>query len=168
MTLFLSVELNALKIGETPPHIVLKDHLGGTVSGEIWDSSTLRNKVYIVMYIDPDQKEYNVHVENALNRYFKDYPLDSRGSVAIINMKATWSPNVILEPILTYKQKKFPHTVFVKDLQKTLVKKWGLQDDGYHILVFSKKGKLLYSNYKKLSQDDVNDLILLIDNEIKK
>ena len=46
---------------------------------------------------------------------------------------------------LKSKQEKHKSTVYVKDLGKILVKKWGLNDDDSDVMLFGKDGKVLYS-----------------------
>jgi len=150
--------LNAeIKIGTTPPVITLSGKEGGKVTGGNWSSSEIRGKVFTLFYVDPDESELNNHVSDALKK--EKFPENVFGSIAVINMAATWKPNFAIESVLKGKQEKFTRTIYVKDIQKKLVKKWGLKDDSYHILIFDKKGKLAYSKYGKLSESDLKEFI---------
>ena len=60
-------------------------------------------------------------------------------------MAATWLPNMMINIKLKSKQEKHKSTVNVKDLEKILVKKWGLKDDDSDGMLFGKDGKVLYS-----------------------
>jgi predicted transcriptional regulator len=82
--------------------------------------------------------------------------------VAVINLAASWLPNAILEAKLKEKQKKFPDTLYVKDKKKVLVKEWNLADDNSDILIFDKKGKVIYQKFGKVSDTEIPQVIALI------
>jgi predicted transcriptional regulator len=42
------------------------------------------------------------------------------------------------------------------------VEKWGLADDNSDILIFDKKGKLIYKKFGKLSKKEVSSVLALI------
>ena len=82
-----------LPLGEIPPKIVLQDDLGGRLDGTPWSSEELvSGKIIILFYVDPDESELNNHVTVAIKA--EKFPLEKTGSVAVINMAATWLPNV--------------------------------------------------------------------------
>lgn len=155
-----------IKIGEKPPIVTLDGENGGKVNGEKFSTAELQGKVFYVVYVDPDYRELNEEFNEKLRS--KNYPLDKYGSVAITNMGATWLPNFILEEILQSKQKKYPRTTFVMDKNKVFVKEWGLADDNYNVLVLDKYGKVLFYKVGKLSPDDENKIISIIEDEMKK
>jgi predicted transcriptional regulator len=70
---------------------------------------------------------------------------------------------MIIEELLKRKQKKFPRAVYVKDKKKVLVEKWGLADDSYDVLIFDRKGKLLYSKSGKMSPAEIEKAVAMID-----
>ena len=147
-----------LPIGEVPPTIVLKDDLGGRLDGTQWSSEELvSGKVIILFYVDPDESDLNNHVSDALKA--ENFPLDKYGSVGVANMAATWLPNFAINIKLKSKQEKHKSTVYVKDLEKILVKKWGLNDDDSDVMLFGKDGKVLYSVDGKFTDSQVQDLI---------
>jgi len=75
-------------------------------------------------------------------------------------------PNVFIESKLKEKQKKFPHTIYVKDKKKVLVNEWDLADDNSDILIFDQKGKLIYKKFGKVSDTEIKDVITLIENHL--
>jgi predicted transcriptional regulator len=87
--------MTAPPVGEAPPKVVLSGADGGQVNGEAWSSGELIGKVHVMFYVDPDEKALNDHVSDALKK--AAFPLDKFGSVAAINMKATWLPNSLIE-----------------------------------------------------------------------
>jgi len=124
----------------------------------------LKSKVYTLFYVDPDERDLNNDFADALKA--KNFDRKKVNSVAIINLKATWLPNVILESKLKEKQKKFPHTIYVKDKKKVLVKQWSLADDNSDILIFDKKGKLIYKKFGKISAKEIPEVLKLIEKNI--
>jgi YtfJ family uncharacterized protein len=152
--------LLAVDVGDIPKNITLSSDEGGLVAGGTWDSSMLKDKVYILFYVDPDEKDVNEAFAEALKK--ENFDKSKYGTVAIVNLAATWKPNMIINALLKSKQKKFPNAIYVKDKNKKLVKEWGLQDDSSDILVFDKSGKLLYSKAGKLDATEIENVIALI------
>ena len=147
-----------LPIGEIPPKIVLEGDLGGSLDGTQWSSEELvSGKVIVLFYVDPDESDLNNHVSDALKA--ENFPLDKYGSVGVANMAATWLPNFAIKLKLKSKQEKYKSTVYVKDLEKTLVKKWGLNDDNSDVMLFGKDGRVLYSYDGKFSDAQVKEIV---------
>ena len=78
------------------------------------------------------------------------------------NMAATWLPNFAINMKLKSKQEKHKETVYVKDLDKTLVKKWGLSDDNSDVIVFGKDGRVLYSVDGKFTDAQVKEIVKVV------
>lgn len=148
---------SAPTVGEQLPTVTLSDKNGGLVAGGSWSSEELKDKVHVMFYVDPDEKDLNDHVSDALKQ--EDFPKEKYGSVAVINMAATGIPNFLINRSLKSTQKKFPDTVYVKDMRKVLVEKWGVDDDNNDVLVFAPDGQLVFYQAGKLSDDDVKELI---------
>ena len=150
-----------LPICEIPPKVVLKGDSGGRLDGTQWSSEELvSEKVIVLFYVDPDESELNNHVSDALKA--ENYPREKYGSIGIANMAATWLPNFAINMKLKSKQKKHKDTVYVKDLDKTLVKKWGLSDDNSDVIVFGKDGRVLYSVDGKFTDAQVKEIIKVV------
>jgi uncharacterized protein len=165
--LLLSVSLFAgLPVGQNAPLLDLNGDAGGRVDDSPWSSSELVGKVWVVVHADPDEADLNNVATEALSD--KDFDLTYYGSVALINMAATWKPNIAIDYILKGKQEKYPSTVYVRDMDKLVVKKWGLADDSSNICVFDPTGKVIFSIDGQLNADDIAKMIVLIDAEIAK
>ena len=147
-----------LPLGKIPPKIVLEGDLGGRLDGTAWNSEELiSGKVMVLFYVDPDESELNNHVSDALKA--ENFPLDKYGSIGMANMGATWLPNFAINIKLKSKQEKYKSTIYVKDLKKTVVNKWGLSDDNSDVILFGKDGKVLYSFDGKFSDAQVKEII---------
>jgi len=156
-----SIVYAELPIGKVPPTIFLEGDLGGRLDGTKWSSEELvSGKTTVLFYVDPDEADLNNHVSEALKA--EKFPLDKYGSIAIINLAATWLPNFVLDMKLKSKQENYKNTVYVKDLQKTLVNKWGLTDDSSDVMVFDKEGRTLYSVDGKFTDAQVQEIINVI------
>lgn len=153
--------LQAMQLGTKPPEITLKGKSGGLVAGGEWSSAMLKDKVYVLFYVDPDEKNTNNAFSEALKA--KKFDQTLYGSVAIVNMAATWMPNFAIENKLKSKQKRYPKALYVKDKKKVLVEQWGLADDCSVIVVFGKDGKVLYYKEGRLSQEAISKVITLIE-----
>jgi len=158
------MSLFALTVGEVPKEVTLSGKNGGLVDGKPWSSSMLKDKVYVLFYVDPDKKEDNEAFIEALHK--KQYNRSKYGSVAIINLKATWLPNFAIEQKLKAKQKKFPQTTYAKDKTKYLVKEWGLADDSANVVVFDKNGKVLYTHTGPFSKEQMEEVFTIIEKHL--
>ena len=148
--------------GEKPPTVSISGEQGGYVKdGSRWSSSMLQQKIYVMFYVDPDEKDKNERVAQALKKHGFDH--NKFGSVAIVNMAATWKPNYIIQKLLEMKQKEYKDTIYVMDKEKVLVDKWGLADDESDILLFDKDGTLLFYKAGRLSDEEITKLIRLIE-----
>ncbi len=150
----------AVNVGETPKSVTIDGDDGGLVAGGAWNSSMLSDKVHVLFYVDPDEKDTNEAFSSALKEAAFDR--SKYASVAIVNLAATWKPNIVIEALLKSKQKKFPHAIYVKDKNKVLVKEWDLKDDSSDILIFDKSGKVLYSKAGKLDKEEIAKVLSLI------
>jgi len=167
LVIFISGTLfSALPIGKVASLITIADDDGGKMDGTAWSSSELVGKVWVLVYADPDESDLNNAATEALKA--RNYSPEYYGSVAVINMAATWKPNFAISMILKGKQKNYPNTVYVKDINKMLVKKWNLADDSNDICVFGPDGKVLFSHDGQLSSSDINDMIKIVDEEVEK
>lgn len=146
-----------VKVGTSPKPIKLSGENGVRVTGEPWSSDEMQGKVTAFFYVDPDEKDLNDEAAKALKK--EEFPKEKFGSVAIINMAASWAPNFIIQANLEAKQKEFPETIYVRDFKKVLVKEWNLLDDSSDIVIFDKTGKVVFSHDGKLSSEDIQAMI---------
>jgi len=161
----LTLNLNALILGEVPPQVTISGEDGGLVTDEsAWDSSTLHGKVFVLFYVDPDEKDLNNDFSAALKA--KKYDRTNYGSIAIVNLAASWKPNFAIENALKYKQEEFPDTLYVKDKKSILVKLWHLADDNSDIMIFAKDGTLLFQKDGKMQQDEIQKALKIIEDNL--
>ena len=154
--IILSLSLNAKEI---IPHIVDNKNVRLITNDKTFDSSIIKEKNYLINYVDPDERGLNEDMMDRLELHNFN-----AGSIAIINLEATWIPNFLLEAILEENQKKHPDTIFVKDLNKELVEFWNLEDDNVHTLVLNEKHEILFKKSGKLSLEDEKEIIKLLSN----
>jgi hypothetical protein len=157
---FLNLPAQAIEMEKVPPKIELKDKLGGRLDGTPWSSAELQGKVSVIFYVDPDEKDTNNAASDALEN--EKYPEDKFQAFGIINMAATWMPNFAISAALKDKQKRYPKTIYVRDYKKVLVKEWNIADDSSDVLVFDKKGELIFRKDGKLSAAEIKTLIKVI------
>jgi len=160
LPVLVALPLFALQIDAVAPAVTLEGDTGGKVDGTPWSSSMLQGKVHVMFYVDPDEKDTN----NAFSEALSAEKLDRSkyASIAMINMAATWLPNFAIATKLAAKQEKYPHTIYIKDLDKVIVKKWQIADDSSNILVFDKDGKLIYIKEGQVTEDEIPLVIALI------
>ncbi|MBL1244164.1 MAG: transcriptional regulator [Sulfurimonas sp.] len=166
VALLATLNLSAVTVGEVPASVTIEGENGGNVADDsAWNSSSIKENVYVVFYVDPDEKDTNEHFSQALKE--KEYrKVGAFGSMAIINLAATWKPNFVIEGILKTKQEEFPDTIYVKDKTSVLVNEWELGDDAANVLVFDKTGKLLFYKTGKMSDEDMSKAFSLIEENL--
>lgn len=150
----------SLQTGSPPPKVVLESKTGGLVDGSEWSSESLRGKMTLLFYVDPDKKDMNEHVGEAIRD--KGFPSKHFRSVAVINMSATLMPNFVLNRVLAGKQQKYSRTIYVRDIGRNLVSAWGLRDDSYDIVLFDENGIVKLVNHGEMDQDTVEQMIGMI------
>ena len=150
----------SLTIGSQLPVVKLAGDDGKLVNGKPFSTEIMKGKMFLFFYVDPDVRKKNDDFVNAIKA--QNFPKDKLGSVVVINMAATWLPNFALNKIVKKKQQEFPDTIYVKDYKKVFVKKWGLKDNEYDVLLFDKDGKLLFYKEGKLTKEDTQRVIQLI------
>ena len=165
LSTLMALNLSAVTVGEVPSSVVINGDNGGMVQdGSAWNSSTVSDKVYVMFYVDPDEKDTNNEFSATLKE--KKYDRSNYGSLAIINLAATWKPNFVIESILEGKQEEFPDTIYVKDKNSVLVNEWKVEDDASNILIFSKRGELLFYKSGKMSKEDISNAIKIIEDNL--
>ena len=161
----LTLNLSALTLGEVPKAVTISDDNGGLVKdSSAWNSSSIKNKVFVMFYVDPDEKDLNNEFSAALKA--KKYDRAKYGSLAIINLAATWKPNFVIESILKSKQEEFPDTIYVKDKNSVLVNEWQITDNNSDIIIFSKDGKVIFYKDGKMEASDIQTALKLIEENL--
>lgn len=151
----------ALAPGDTVSTIVLEYGDGQKVEGGAFTTESMKGKLAVLFYVDPDEKDTNEPFAEALRQ--KDFSLDKYSSFAVINMAATWLPNFAIASSLKEKQKKYPRTIYAMDMKKRFVKEWGLGDDASVIVIMDKNGKILYRHDGKLDDAEISKAIAVIE-----
>jgi len=134
------------------------------LDGSAWNSSTIADKVYVMFYVDPDEKDTNNEFSATLKE--KKYDRNNYGSIAVINLAATWKPNFVIESILEGKQEEFPDTIYIKDKNSVLVNEWKVEDDASNIVIFSKSGTVLFYKSGKMSEEDIKNALKIIEENL--
>ncbi len=149
-----------LQINEVPKRVVLDGKNGSRVDGKAFDTAMIRGKTYLFVYSDPDKRELNEKFFELIQQ--KNFDRDRYNSIAVVNMAATWMPNFLLQAILKSKQKKYPHTIYVKDNEKVFVKEWGMADNSQNILIFDSKGRVRFFKSGKLTKKDQEKALAIL------
>ena len=151
-----------LTVSENSTSIKLEGSAGGRVTGEPWSSEEIAKmgKIISLFYIDPEEKKLNDSVEKAYDN--EHFPPEKHGSIAVINMAAAWYPNSLIDSQLKQKQEKYPRTIYVKDMHKTLVKEWDLKDDSVNVVIFGRDGKPLFIKRGAMTEQDIIAMMKII------
>jgi YtfJ family uncharacterized protein len=156
-TLLINQPVWALEFGEPPPKVELKEKLGARLDSTPWSSDELQGKVSVVFYVSPDEKDTNNPASEALDK--EKFPTDKFKSYGIINMAASMLPNFVINSALKEKQERYPKTIYVRDYKKVLVDAWKIADHSSNVMVFDKKGTLIFRKDGKLTSEEIEKLV---------
>jgi uncharacterized protein len=148
---------DSIVVGEKPVLLELEGKNGGRIDNTPWSSAELKDVVWCLFYVDPDESDLNLAAEEALEA--EDFDDDKLKTAAVINYKATRLPGFAVSMVLKNKQKKYPGTLYLKDTNHAFVDRWGLSDDTYCVLVFDKNGVLVYRKDGLLEEEDIEEYI---------
>ena len=154
----LPVWASELKVGEKALNFSLKDSQGKVYT---LDSDEFKGRVVSIFYVDPDEKDLNNHVEDAL---LKDQGLDRKNAYkgfGIANLKDSMMPNFILKSVIKNKQEK-TGAIILLDYNYTILNLWGLKNNSSDIVVLDKERICRYVHNGKLPPDEVSKVINII------
>lgn len=162
---FITLSSFGLTVGEEAPTVELSGKIGGLVDGTSFSTTNMIGKLAAVFYVDPDEKKVNMEFENRLKElaFSRDY----YQPYAIINVAASKLPGFLVAKALKGKQKKFPDTIYVKDNKKVFIEFWSLTDNSYDVAIIDSKGVVLFAKSGKLSKDEMDSAIKIIQEQIK-
>ncbi len=68
LSILIHLSVFAMNIGEIPTNITIQGDDGGLVSdeGALWSSTSIKDKTFVVFYVDPDEKDTNSHFNKLL------------------------------------------------------------------------------------------------------
>ena len=147
-----------LKVGDRANDFSLKDSSGKEYT---LNSSELKGRVLYFNYSDPDSKDMNKHVDDALK---SDPSLDRKKSyvgLGIANMKASLWPDFAIARVIRSKQKETGATILLDD-NYIILNSWGLKNKVSNIVVLDKERICRYICKGKLPAADVEKLINVI------
>ena len=154
--LFMSLSLFANPaINTTLSNAVLDKDDGGYVKGGAWNSSMLEGKTTLLMYVDPDEKSKGEVFKPTIEAFEKELNFSKFQILVILNLHATWKPNVIIEKLLKNKMEEYPQRIYVVDKESVLVKKWKMNDDEYNVHVLDPQAKVLFSHAGEWKKEDM-------------
>jgi len=135
---------------------------GGYYAGEAWNSSMLKGKTTMLMYVDPDERSKGEAFKPTIAGFEKDLDFSKFQIVVVINLNATWKPNAVIRKMMKSKVEENPKRIYVLDVNSALVKSWGVTDDEYNTMVINDNGQVIYSHsgeWKDTEMDKINTLI---------
>ena len=150
----------ALTVGSKAPDFKLKDSIGKEYS---LDHPQFKGKVLYIAYVDPDEKDTNNHVEDALKKERDSGGLDKTRyeGFGIVNLKASVMPNFLIKSAIKSKQEKTGATIIL-DYDYTILNQWGLKNDSSEVVVLDKERICRYVYHGKLPQEELVKMIQII------
>jgi len=163
LALFLTMALSAaadLKVGDRAPDFKMKDSTGKEYSLE---DPRFKGKVLYIAYVDPDERDTNNHVEDALIKERDSGALDKARyeGFGFANLKATALPNFLIKALIKSKQEKTGAVVLL-DYDYTILNLWGLKNDSSEIVVLDKERICRFKYSGKLPPEELEKMIRII------
>ena len=149
-----------LKVGDKASDFTLKDSTGKEYS---LDHPQFKGKVLYIAYVDPDEKDTNNHVEDALKKERESGALDKNRyeGFGIVNLKASMMPNFLLKAAIKSKQEK-TGAIIIMDFDYTILNQWGLKNDSSDVVVLDKERICRYRYSGKLPAEELVKMIEII------
>lgn len=147
-----------LKVGEQAVNFALKDSQGKIYT---LDSDEFKGRVISIFYVDPDKKDLNNHVEDAL---LKDHGLDRKNNYkgfGITNLKASKLPNFIIKSVIKDKQEK-TGAVILLDYDYTVLNLWKLKNHSSDFIILDKNRICRYIYCGKMPPGEIAKAINII------
>ncbi len=156
-----------VQLNKPLPHITLASNQGGYVNGKPWDSSMLKGKTTMLMYVDPDEKGKGEAFKPTIEMLEKKMNFKKFQILVILNLKATWKPSALIKKLTKGKLSDYPKRIYVFDNDTVLVNKWGLKNDAYNTLVIDTQMKPIYSHTGTWKEGEITKIYHLIQNHAK-
>jgi predicted transcriptional regulator len=149
-----------LKVGDKAPDFKLKDSTGKEYS---LAAPQFKGKVLYIAYVDPDEKDTNNHVEDALKKERESGGLDKTRyeGFGIVNLKASAMPNFLIKSAIKSKQEK-TGAIIILDLDYTILNLWGVKNDSSDVVVLDKERICRYLYNGKLPPEELTKMIGII------
>jgi predicted transcriptional regulator len=149
-----------LKVGDKAPDFKLKDSTGKEYS---LAAPQFQGKVLYIAYVDPDEKDTNNHVEDALKKEKESGALDKARyeGFGIVNLKASGLPNFIIKSSIKSKQEK-TGAIILLDYDYAILNLWGVKNDSSDVVVLDKERICRYIFNGKLPPEELAKMIKII------
>lgn len=154
----LPVWASELKVGQKALNFSLKDSQGKIYS---LDSDEFKGRVLSIFYIDPDKKDLNNDVENALLKNTELNRDNTYRGLCISNLKATKMPNFIIKSVIKNKQEKTGE-ILLLDYKYSILNLWGLKNHSSDLVVLDKDRICRYIYFGKLPPEEVGKVMNII------
>lgn len=164
--IFCSAHLAAVSVGQDVSAMQLLD---GNDNPKVIPS--IGTKVIVLIYTDPDVKDVNDPLSNAIKA--KNYPKEKYLGIGVANCKDTWIPNIAIRKAVRDKEAQFPGSVILIDDKRILSKAWALGDcnDVGVVLVIGKDKKTKFVKKIKSKGESagiISEVLQILDEEMKK
>ncbi len=152
----------ALKAGDGVSNLKLRD-----AEDEPANIPDLGRKVLAVFYTDPDVKDQNEALRDALKAANLDK--ESYRGLGVVNMKDTWKPDFAIRKVVRDKIAKFK-AVILTDPGYILRDAWRLGDcdDKDVVIIIGKDSKVKFIKMGKVGSGEFASITALIQEEMKK
>jgi predicted transcriptional regulator len=155
-----------INVGKTISNVKIK-----TPDDKVSNIPFLGEKVLLVLYTDPDVKDVNDPLSDAVRE--KHFPKEKYVGIGIANCEDTWLPNSMIRYAGRQKQSKYPSSVILVDDDKIVSKAWDLGncDETGFVLIIGKDAKVKFAKAIKNQAESkaiTTSVINMLASEIEK
>lgn len=144
--------------------IILKGDNGGYANGKTWNSDSLKGKINLILYTDPDQQKLAQLLVSKLDTL--TFSKNRLRITFMLNTAATIIPNFIIRTKLKQKAKVSKNIEYVLDQNKKLVTKWNLKDEDLNVIILDKSDKVLYNHFGNITENDIKKIMEILNKSI--
>ena len=144
----------------------LKGSEGGYLDDKEWSINDKNGKVRLILYVDPDEQEKGESFKPTTFELEELYKKEIFDIEVILNLGATWIPNMMIMKKLKDKAEVNPRRTFIVDKDEKFVKLNGFVNDEYNIILLDKNMKILFEKSGELNNEDIGKIKGLIKNNI--
>ncbi len=157
---------NKIAVGSLLQTVTLKD--GNDIDKKI---PFIGEKLVTVFYTDPDVKDVNDPLSNAIKE--RKYSATKYQGIGVGNCADTWIPNAAIRMKSREKEAQFKGSIILLDTDHILKKAWGFKETNETaiVVIIGIDKKVKFVSYVKTPEESkaiINEVLKVMDEELKK
>ena len=140
---------------------------GGNLDKTDFDyHEAVKGRIAVLFYVNPSKRNLNNEASEAIKK--ENFDIKHFASLAIIDKKSSWLPKYLIMSSLKKKQKKYPRTIYLMDVDRNMHEILDFEPRGNDVFIFDSKGNEIYRHLGKLDAEDILELVSTLKDEINR